>query len=1060
MKRIALMAGVAATAIMFTAPTFAQETTSSLRGKIVSVSGEPLANVEVVITHVPSGSRSTISTNSSGVFYARGLAVGGPYHVKLADGSEFTATDIDDLYLQLGQSSTVNITARIGGDMEEIVATGQRVSSSIKTGASSLYGRTDLDDMPSIGRDIKSVLQQDPTIWIDATNSNAMSIAGTNNRMNSITVDGIRQNDDFGLNGNGYPTQRSPVSLDAIEQVAVQTAPFDVNYGNFQGGNINIVTKSGTNEFHGGAFFEYSDDSFVGSKSKGETYDSSAFEEKTYGVTLGGPIIKDKLFFFASYEKYESTRPFEFGPEGSGAANEISGVTQADLDRVQSISQSVYGFDAMGFGGVKLNENDEKILLKLDWNINDDHRMTATYQRTDGNVVRPQNTGTWGDAGMLSDWYNKNDFLETYSAQVFSNWSDALSTELKIGFKNVDTKQEPFGGNQFALMEIATEGGGAIFIGPDFFRHANALSNDTFQLKAKADYVIGDHLITAGFERDTLDVFNLFVPGSRGSYFFNSIDDFENQIADNLFYQNAYTNNSDDGAAEFKIGINTLYLQDRWEPTADLTVFAGLRYEWYDVGSAPRENANFLARNGFTNTENLDGKGIMLPRIGFNYTFDERTTVRGGAGLFAGGSPNVWLSNAFSNDGVIIDSTFVPGPIANVDGYNIPADVQAQLSSGDGNVNATDPNYDLPSVWKFNVAVDHSLNLGPLGDDWEVSLEAIWSRVKDAPYMYESRRTQVGTAPDGRPIYDVPGGYDLILDTTGQGKSDVYSLNLSKKWMTSHGDFAFRAGYTMMDVEDVNPGQSSTATSNYGKVSTSDRNNMLLATSDHQIGNRLTASLNYTKKFFGDNETKIMLFLSSRAGRPYSFTFDDNGWRTGSLDNLADVLDDNAAMFGGDRDFWRRDTQLLYVPTGADDPNVTYADGFDVAGFNQLITALDLDDFRGEIVDRNSHKSPRVTKLDIRFQQEIALKWVGEGHKLTAYFDMENLTNFLDNDWGRVSQYSFPYNLPLVKADLIADEDGNPVYQFNSFISDPSSRLRVFQQPSLWKMKFGIKYEF
>ncbi|MCK5574910.1 MAG: TonB-dependent receptor, partial [Sphingomonadales bacterium] len=324
MKRIALMAGVAATAIMFTAPTFAQETTSSLRGKIVSVSGEPLANVEVVITHVPSGSRSTISTNSSGVFYARGLAVGGPYHVKLADGSEFTATDIDDLYLQLGQSSTVNITARIGGDMEEIVATGQRVSSSIKTGASSLYGRTDLDDMPSIGRDIKSVLQQDPTIWIDSTNSNAMSIAGTNNRMNSITVDGIRQNDDFGLNGNGYPTQRSPVSLDAIEQVAVQTAPFDVNYGNFQGGNINIVTKSGTNEFHGGAFFEYSDDSFVGSKSKGETYDSSAFEEKTYGVTLGGPIIKDKLFFFASYEKYESTRPFEFGPEGSGAANEIS----------------------------------------------------------------------------------------------------------------------------------------------------------------------------------------------------------------------------------------------------------------------------------------------------------------------------------------------------------------------------------------------------------------------------------------------------------------------------------------------------------------------------------------------------------------------------------------------------------------------------------------------------------------------------------------------------------------------------------------------------------------
>ncbi|MCK5042023.1 MAG: TonB-dependent receptor, partial [Sphingomonadales bacterium] len=841
-KKLALLAGVASSVLLYSGTATAQETTSSLRGKVVSTSGAPMSGVTVVITHIPTGTTSTITTNSSGVYSARGLKVGGPYRVRLSDGSEYTAQTVEDLFLTLGTSSTVNLTAQAAGSIEEIVVTASQISSMIKTGASSLYGSDDLASMPSIGRDIKSTIRQDPAIWVDPTNSNALGIAGTNNRTNSFTVDGIRQNDDFGLNGNGYPTQRSPVSIDAIAQVAVQTAPFDVTYGRFQGGNINVVTKSGTNEFHGSAFYEYSDAGLVGSKSGTDEINVGEFKEKTYGFTFGGPIVQDKLFFFASYEKFDSTRPFEFGPEGSGASNEITGVTQADIDRVIEISNSVYGFDPLSFGGVDLDESDEKILVKMDWNITDNHRMTATYQRTDGNIINPQNTFDsffGGGAGLLSTWYDKNDKLTTYSGQLFSDWSDNFSTEVKIGWKEVVTGQNPLGGTEFGLFDIDTPGGGSIFIGPDFFRHGNALSNDAFSLKIKADYVVGDHLITFGYERDTLDVFNLFVPGSRGDYTFDSIDDFEAQTPSSVYYSNAVTNNVNDGAARFKTTDNVVYIQDRFTPTDNLTVFAGVRLEWFQNDSSPLANANFLARNGFSNTGNLDGKSLILPRFGFNYVFDDRTVVRGGFGLFGGGSPNVWVSNSYSNNGVNIDSVFLPDP-GIVDGFNVPQAAQDALTEGDGNVNAISPDANLPSIWKANIAVDYEFDLGSLGDGWDVTAEAIFARTKDQFIWTEARRSVVGTAPDGRPIYDVPGGYDLILDSTDLGKSDTYTINVSKQWVTDVGIFNARVGWAHIDAEDVNPGQSSTATSNFGKVSVTDRNNPTLAISDHEISNRYT----------------------------------------------------------------------------------------------------------------------------------------------------------------------------------------------------------------------------
>ncbi len=494
----ALLGGAALAAIAVATPVFAQDTTSSIRGTVVSASGETLSGVSVTITHIPSGVSRTITTGASGVFYARGLRVGGPYTVRLADGSEFTAKTLEDITLNLAQVETVRLVARSGdAAVEEIVVTGQQVSSSVKTGASSNYDRDQIDAMNATSRDIKSILRMDPKVWIDSQNNDALSIAGTNNRFNSLTVDGVRQNDDFGLNGNGYPSQRSPISLDVIEQISVQTAPFDVSYGGFKGGQINIVTKSGTNEFHGGAFYEFKDNSLIGSSyvdDDGDTVEpgvkDSPFSEKVWGVSMQGPIIQDKLFFSIAYEKLKKTQPNKY------TIDDIFGVTQADIDRVTAAAAAL-GYDTMGFSDASTTEADEKIFAKLDWNINDDHRMSATYQRSSGNATRPQNLGG-SRAGMLGHWYDKNEILTTYSAQIFSDWSDQLSTEIKVGYKDIATDQTTIGDPDFGLMEIDTDGGGTIYIGPDYYRHANDLDTNLWQVKAKADYSMGDHLFSVG----------------------------------------------------------------------------------------------------------------------------------------------------------------------------------------------------------------------------------------------------------------------------------------------------------------------------------------------------------------------------------------------------------------------------------------------------------------------------------------------------------------------------------------------------------------------------------
>ncbi len=748
---------------------YAQETASQLSGYVVDADGKPIAGATVTIVHVPSGTTANVTTNSSGQFSATGLRVGGPYRVT-AKAEGMQETSVEDLYTELAQRSSVTLVAQPIVQLAGVEVTGASERDTT-IGAGSRFSTQDIRELPSISRDIKDVVRIDPKAWIDPTNSDALEVAGVNNRYNSITIDGVRQSDDFGLNNNGYPTQRSPLSVEAIQDVSILTAPFSVEYGMFRGSTINVVTKSGTNDFTGSAYYYKANDSLAGDRSQGQDLTFS-FDEKTYGGTFGGPIIKDKLFFFLSYEKLDRKAPQDFGPAGSGAAVEIAGVTQAEYDQIVDIANTVYGFDP-GQRLDQLSEKDEKMLGKIDWNISDSQRASLSYQHTEGNeIITTNNTPSLNRISTPSNWYNRAIKMDSASLQLFSDWNEFFSTELKVARKEVEVRQDSLMGTDFAEMQISTAAvaddpltpanefkpAGTVFVGPDEFRHANFLTNDLDAIKLKGSFFLGDHTLMVGYEREMLDIFNIFVPRSSGQYLFSSIATFQSRDATQLSYTNAYTNVKNDGAAAFGYNTDSFYVQDEWQATPDFKLEAGVRLDRYSGSDQPLLNSNFVGRYGFTNTDTLDGRDLVMPRIGFNWQWRPETTIYGGWGLFGGGSPNVWISNSFSTDGVtVVNQTINSGSPAalqaglhNIDGFNINQAVldNHTLLRGDGQVNAVDPNFNIPSQYRWNLGIKQTL---PWDIQWTADI--ILSRVKDEVLWKDLRLVQTGTAPDGRPRY-------------------------------------------------------------------------------------------------------------------------------------------------------------------------------------------------------------------------------------------------------------------------------------------------------------------
>ncbi|MCH7636549.1 MAG: carboxypeptidase regulatory-like domain-containing protein [Proteobacteria bacterium] len=1083
----------------------AQETRSEIRGSLSAPDGGPAVGVSVQITDSRTGRSSSTTTSDSGRFFIGNLAVGGPYSIFITSQAYATQT-ITEVNLSLGETFIVDLSLRDSA-MDEIIVTATVAQAvQVALGPSSTFSFDDIQNAPTINRDIIEVVRLDPRVYIDVAFRNGVQCVGANPRFNSITVDGVKQNDNFGLNSNGYPTERMPFPFDAIQNVALELSPYDVQYGGFTACNINAVTRSGTNEFHGNAWFTYGDDSLRGDKLEGDKLPPVEFDETRYGVSFGGPIVKNKLFFFAAYEKWDGANLFDRCAGDQVCGRSVLGVSQAQLDRIRDIAVTQYDFDP-GETVSSLPTEDEKFLARFDWNINDDHNASLTYIYNDGfNWSRSDNDAD--EFEFSNHLYERGAELNSWSGQWFANWTDTFNTEMRVGVSTLDNRQLSRG-QGFGEMRIETyfdgDGDGVldranVYLGGDDSRQSNKLDYETFNFKLAANWAVGDHLLTAGLEREEIEIFNLFVQQTVGEYRFDEnrtdingnpvgcsnnptwspsgcIDQFEALSPDDTYYGNAPSLNPDDASALFSTAVNTFYVQDEFIlADGDLTIVAGLRYDWYTSDDLPRANSDFLGRTGFTNSQNFDGESLVQPRLGLTWNASDTLIVRGGIGLYSGGNPNVWLSNNYSNDGFTAvqarEFNDVNGFAAdmNVDpslflgsadiplgvdgngrpGYDAPQGIIQFVSSGSANVgvNGIDPGFKIPANWKYSLGATWTF-----GDGYVLSGDFIYSQAENSAIIRDDTQVQTGTAPDGRPIYyatdrSIPGcvtdpfgtgpvcdrlfNSDFILDNVIG--SDSRSTSLSATLAKDHDNgLSWLFGYAYTESDDVSPMTSSVAFSNWFFVATPDVNDPGRATSNYEIPHRFILRVNYEKNFFRDLTTRFSLFGSSAQGRPYSATFRDQ------------------AMFLCGPFFCPSDDRhLLYMPDGPSDPLVQFDPGFDQAGFFAWAAENDLTKYGGGIVPRNSIEGAWWTKFDLRVSQD--LPGFSPDHSSQVYFTIQNIGNLLNDDWGVLEERSFPRTADAVEASISGNQ-----YVFEEFTSQTTSRVA---SASLWTMRFGFNYRF
>lgn len=1082
-----LLAASAASLTMAAAiatPAYAQETTSAIRGTVAN-GDAPIAGAQITITHTPSGTTNTTVSDADGNFSINGLRLGGPFSVEVvADG--FPQATVTDIFLAAGQP--FRLPVNLEGD-QVIVVTASAIKSSARldNGAATVLTVRDIAGVSNVNRDIRNLAARDPMVNIDPTNGGAISIAGQNNRFNRFTVDGIAFGDPFGLEAGGLVSTRGPVPLDAIGEFSVEVAPVDIQQGFFQGGAINTQLKSGGNDFTALAAAFYQDDSMRGKTAAGTTR-TGAFESQIYTAQITGPIIKDKLFFAVTYERLRDSVP-------AGVTPDALGITDAQITQIQGIADSVYGFDAMGVAN-SVAESDDKVVAKIDWNIADGHRATATYIYNKGNVL----AGTTGIGelaatnptyALQSNNYNQGAINHFGIFQLNDQWTDSFSTQLRASYADYVRLQQPFGTASFgqfqtclaptstAAPQTCPTGTRRLNFGPDISRQANELESQSLSVELQATLQLGTHTLKWIAERRQQDVRNLFAQRVSGAWYFDSVADLQARRANEVDFAVPLRGGIDTVTAEFENNSWTFGMQDTIDVTDRLTVNAGFRWDLFDTPDRPFNNEAFYDRFGFSNAATLNGRTLFQPRFGLNWKASDRLSIRGSAGIFGGGNPNVWISNNYSNPGPTLgraqvrrnaDGTF---SIAGVSGLSA-AQVQAigaatlnNVSGGEGipqslidairtagtagsPTNALDPNFKAPSQWRVSGTVDYEANLGFLGDDWNLGADVVWSRVRNALTWVDLRSVATGTLPDGRIRYGVLPGQgtttntDMLLTNTNQGYSWNVVARVDKRWESG---FRLGGSYTFQRAKDVNSGTSSVAFSNYtNAVAGIDPNNGAYGTSNYQRDNAFRITAGYDANIFGDNNTRFELFFNSQSGQRFSYTFADQA----SGNNRSNVF----GVTGTNNRY------LMYVPNVSSptaDPLVTYAAGFDFAGFQNFIQSSELNDYQGQIAPKNVGKSPRWNKLDLSVRQEVPFVL---GGKMELLVDVENVLNLIDSDWGAIKQVGFPYYGTL--ANVTCSNAACSQYVFanrsgSTFVA-PTKGVQI--NGSFWGLRVGARVKF
>jgi outer membrane receptor protein involved in Fe transport len=1081
----------------------AQVTTSSITGTAKSAKGEPLAGATVIATHTPSGTvYSTIATKD-GVFNLPNLRVGGPYSVKITYSglSPFTVEGFD---LELGRPYNINaVLSENAQTLENVVISGTRRAAVQKTGASTNISNRQITTLPTISRSITDFTRLTPQ-------ANGTSFAGRDARLNNVTIDGANLNNNFGLSSDPLPGGGSnPISLDAIEEITVNIAPYDVRQGNFTGANIAAVTKSGTNIFHGSAYTYYRNQNYIGrnvADVKLPALQSSY--NKIYGGTIGGPIIKNKLFFFLNGEYEERSAVLNYyTPAGGSGQGNVSAVPIDSLKMLSDYLKSKYNYDPGPYDNFNTNVpvKNHKYLAKIDWNISDVHKLAVKYSdfQNSQTFLPSQSGGINGasSAGIITYGpkfsptamafgnvvYDQVDKVRSGSFDLKSNFhgkfaNQFLATITKI---NVDKSHH---GAQFPFVDIAGLTPGSknnylSFGNEPFNGNYNVVVNDVYTATDNFTYFAGRHTLTAGVTYEFQKVGNGFMPGSQGYYAYGSLSDFLNNRAPKMFSLTYSLIPGQDGviSANVKVGQLGVYAQDEINVNENLRVTAGLRVDKpvYPEQPLPNKAVNELSlydQDGNLTHYNTgqwpSAKILWSPRVGIRWNVPEQSmTLRGGTGVYTGRIPFVWLTNMPTNVGPYQFGTLVtsnlqnflfnPDPHAYNPFYNSSLDPTKFPTTG-GTVVPTGAyaiisnDFKFPQVWRTDFGVDKMFGKG-----WSGTLEFMYTKDINAVYMFNANQNAPNSTINlgggiTRPSYtnsaarklNSNSGNAVVLSNTDLGHSFTFTAQLSKSFSKGfYGSVAYN--YTFSQDVTANPG--SQANSVWSANPTSGTQNALeLSYSNFMVPHRVVANLSYRFEYINHLATTISAFYEGASQGQISYIYNGDVNNDGNSADLM-YIPRNAS-----------EINFVAIPASGNVPGFTAQQQAD-AFFKFLAQDKYLSKHQGQVAERFGANQPWYNRVDLKVAQDIFTNFGGRKYTLQATLDVLNALNLINRDWGVKSFYIV--NNPL---KYVNSTNGVANYQLATYLPRGASQqvlldrtyIKNYSTSSTYSLQLGFRLLF
>ena len=1098
--------------LMVTAVMNAQVTTSSMSGRVTDNEGAVIG-ATVVATHEPSGTTYGAVTNMDGRYSLNGMRVGGPYKVEVS-------------FIGYGKSITSDITLRLGENYvhnvilsEETVALGEVVISAFKnpilnsdrTGASMNVSSRELNTLPSINRSITDFTRLTPQ-------ANGTSFAGRDGRMNTITIDGSAFNNNFGLSSNAMPGGNAqPISLDAIEEVAVNIAPFDITLSQFTGASINAVTKSGTNTFKGSLYTFLRPKSFTGEK-VADLIVPGAREKsaQTYGITVGGPIIKNKLFFFLSGELENEISPSNsWEPSKDGKSNveqKISRTTVADLERMSNYLKTTYKYDPGKFQNFdNFESKNYKLMARLDWNINRDHRFTLRYNdvKSTNDVLTNFNSGPSAlarNSGRISDksiafqnsFYGFKNTVRSLAAELNSSISNNLRNKLLVSYTSIkDTRTS--NSDVFPFVDILSGGDQYMSFGYELFSFNNEVKNNTLSIINNLTYSLGNHTLTGGVAYDQMYFKNAYMREATSYYRYNSIDDFITNAAPVGFGITYGYGGNDAPGVELSFGLGALYLQDEWRVSDNLKLTAGLRAElpFYlnKLDNNPAISALTFKDGWVDGATQLDdykmdvgtwpkAKIQISPRFGFNWDVkgDRSLQFRGGTGLFTGLLPFVWFTNQPNGAGMIQSPEISISNSTDLAKIKFNPDYKAQIAAhpdlfpqkpgvlpNGSSVAEVDKNFKMPQVWRTNIAADIALPYNMI-----LTLEALYSKDINAVMQRNVNMPlpdKTITSADNRPYWSTNKinnsiGSAMILSNTSKGYQTSLTAQLTKNF--SNG-LSGMVAYTYNLAKDVTTNPGSTAASAWqANTVVSYLNNPELSYTSFAMPHRLVGSVSYRLNYARNFATTFSLFYSgSYQGRStYAYSNDMNG--DGFASDLMYIPSSKEEIKFIDA----RNTKNEVIMTAAEQ-----ADAF----WKYVENTPYLNKNKGKYAERFGDLEPWINRFDMKILQDIFSNF-GRNRRYTLQvsLDIINVGNLLNSAWGVYKSHglgNYDRIRPLTQANGYRksgnnwipenrrlNTDGTDTYVLNaSSIEDFNKKAQWsnnLSTGSTWGMLLGLKFIF